>query len=74
MLLANQNPLYTGAVRGSVYAEFQVPTNSLLQGGKQGWFKILGTNASRSQQHLLQKQGGSLLPQYQNLSPILQIK
>ncbi|MDR2039448.1 MAG: hypothetical protein LBQ60_16115 [Bacteroidales bacterium] len=66
--------LFSGAARGSVYAEFQVPTNSLLQGGKQGWFKMLGPNASKSQQYLLQKQGGPLLPQYQNLSPILKTK
>ncbi len=66
--------LFSGAAKGSVYVEFQVPANSLLQGGKQGWFKMLGPNASKSQQYLLQKQGGSLLPQYQNLSPILKIK
>jgi RHS repeat-associated protein len=66
--------LFNGAVKGSVYAEFQVPANSLLQGGKQGWLKMLGPDASKSQQYLLQKQGGSLLPQYQNLSPILKTK
>lgn len=66
--------LFSGAARGSVYAEFQVPTNSLLQGGKEGWFKMLGPNASKSQQYLLQKQGGALLPQYQNLSRLLKKK
>jgi hypothetical protein len=66
--------LFSSAPKGSVYVEFQVPTNSLLQGGKTGWYKVLGPNAGKSQQYLLQKQGGSLLPQYQNLSPILQVK
>ena len=63
--------LFNSAAKGSVYAEFQVPANSLLKGGKDGWFKMLGPNASKSQQYLLQKQGGSILPQYQNLSNIL---
>jgi len=66
--------LFSSAPKGSVCVEFQVPTNSLLQGGKTGWYKMLGPNAGKSQQYLLQKQGGSLLPQYQNLSPILQVK
>lgn len=66
--------VFPSAARGSIYAEFQVPTNSLLQGGRSGWYKLIGPNASRSQQYLLQKQGGQLLPQYRNLSRILEIK
>ena len=65
---------FTGAAKGSVYAEFQVPTNSLIQGGQPNWFSILGPNASKSQLFMLQKQGGQVLPQIQNLSPILKIK
>jgi len=65
---------FSGAARGSVYAEFQVPTNSLLQGGQANWFKVLGPNSGRAMQGALQKQGGQLLPKIQNLSPILQIK
>ena len=65
---------FTGAAKGSVYAEFQVPTNSLVQGGKSIWYSILGPSASKSQLFMLQKQGGQLLPQIQNLSPILKIK
>jgi len=61
---------YRGAVRGSVYAEFQVPANSLLQGGRNGWYKMLGPNASKSQQYLLKKQGGQLLPNYRGLNLI----
>lgn len=58
----------------SVYVEFEVPSNSLLQAGKEGWFKLIGTHASKSQQYILQKQGGSLLAQYKNLSTIITIK
>lgn len=65
---------FTGAARGSVYAEFQVPTNSLIQGGQSNWFSILGPNASKSQLFMLGKQGGQILPEIQNLSPILRIK
>jgi hypothetical protein len=65
---------FTGAAKGSIYAEFQVPTNSLIRGGKLNWFSVLGPNASKSQLFMLQKQGGQILPQIQNLSPILRIK
>jgi hypothetical protein len=53
---------FSSAVQGSVYAEFQVPTSSLIQGGRSNWFSILGPNASRSQLFMLQKQGGQILP------------
>ena len=66
--------VFPSAAKGSIYAEFEVPANSLLQGGKEGWFKMIGPNASKSQQYLLQKQGGTMLPQYQNLSPIIKTK
>jgi RHS repeat-associated protein len=65
---------FTAAAKESVYAEFQVPANSLLQGGQANWFKIIGPNAGKAMQGALQKQGGQLLPRIQNLSPILQIK
>ena len=65
---------FNAAAKGSVYAEFQVPTNSLLQGGQMNWFKILGPSAKESQRYILQKQGGELLPQVQNLTKILETK
>ncbi len=65
---------FNAATKGSVYVEFQVATNSLLQGGQANWFKVLGPNAGKAMQGALQKQGGELLPQIQNLSPILKIK
>jgi RHS repeat-associated protein len=65
---------FSAAAKGSVYVEFQVPTNSLLQGGQANWFKVLGPNAGKAMQAALQKQGGQLLPEIQNLSPILQVK
>ncbi|WP_177329233.1 hemagglutinin repeat-containing protein, partial [Pseudomonas sp. SHC52] len=55
------------APKGSVYVEFDVPTNSLLQGGKEGWFKMIGPDASKSQQFLLNKQGGEHLPEVKNI-------
>lgn len=36
---------FNAAANGSIYAEFQVPTISLLQGGQSGWFKALSPNA-----------------------------
>jgi RHS repeat-associated protein len=65
---------FTAAAKGSVYAEFQVPTNSLLQGGEANWFKVIGPSASPSQQFMLQKAGGEALPMIENLTPILQYK
>ncbi|MCQ9424353.1 DUF637 domain-containing protein [Pseudomonas sp. LJDD11] len=55
------------ASKGSVYVEFDVPANSLLQGGKDGWFKMIGPDASKSQQFLLNKQGGEHLPAIKNI-------
>ena len=54
---------YKGAAKpGSVYVEFNVPRISLLQGGKDGWFKMVNDDASNSQKNLLQKKGGILSP------------
>ncbi|WP_223306660.1 hypothetical protein [Citrobacter europaeus] len=58
------------APAGSVYVEFDVPTNSLLQGGKDGWFKLIGPDASKSQQFMLNKQGGSQLPEVKNITVV----
>ncbi|WP_284144898.1 hemagglutinin repeat-containing protein [Pectobacterium colocasium] len=58
------------APAGSVYAEFDVSTKSLLQGGKDGWFKLIGPDASKSQQFMLNKQGGTQLPDVKNISII----
>jgi hypothetical protein len=65
---------FDAAAKGSVYAEFQVPTNSLIQGGQSNWYKVLGPSAKPSQQYMLKKQGGELLPYIQGLSKILQTK
>jgi hypothetical protein len=65
---------FNAAAKGSVYVEFDIPTNSLLQGGQANWFKVLGPNSGRAMQTALQKQGGQLLPKIQNLSPILKVK
>jgi RHS repeat-associated protein len=65
---------FTAAAKGSVYAEFQIPASSLLQGGQANWFKVIGPSAGKAMQTALQKQGGELLPSIENLSPILQVK
>ncbi|MDQ1813295.1 Ig-like domain-containing protein [Massilia sp. CCM 9210] len=62
------------APSGSVYVEFSVPKSSLLQGGQAEWFKVIGPNAPRSMQFMLQKQGGQQLPQVDNLSHIQAVK
>jgi len=66
--------VWNSAKPGSVYVEFQVPTNSLVPGGGKGIFSILGSNASKSQLFQLQKLGGPVSPPVQNISPILKIK
>jgi len=65
--LNGSNDFKGAAQKGSVYIEFDVPKNSLIKGGKDGWFKMIGPNASKSQKMLLNKQGGSHLPSIQNL-------
>jgi RHS repeat-associated protein len=65
---------FNAASKGSVYVEFDVATNSLIQGGKESWFKVLGPNSSKAMQYILKKQGGELLPNIKNLSEILKVK
>jgi RHS repeat-associated protein len=62
------------AAKGTVYVEFDVPTNSLVSGGKVGWFKTLGPSAGRSQMNELNKLGGELQPEFKNLSEVLHTK
>lgn len=62
------------AAVGSHYVEFDVATNSLLQGGKSDWFKTLGPNAPKSQLFKLKKQGGETNPSFRNLSQIIETK
>lgn len=59
---------------GSVYVEYDVPINSLLPGGREGWVKIIGPNAAKSQKFKLGKQGGEISPKVQNISPVLRRK
>jgi len=61
------NDFKGAALNNSVYVEFDAPTNSLIPGGKSGWFKMLGESASKSQQYMLQKQGGEILPKVTNI-------
>lgn len=39
---------FNAAAKGSVYAEFEVATGSLLQGGQANWFKVLGPNSGKA--------------------------
>ncbi len=66
--------VWPSATKGSVYAEFQVPTNSLVNGGGDGIFSIIGPNAGASQMRPLQKLGGQVSPEIQNLTPVLKVK
>ena len=43
------------APKGSVYVEFNVPKNSLIQGGKSGWFKMVNDEAKSSQKFMFIK-------------------
>lgn len=62
------------AKSGSNYVEFDIPTNSLLQGGKPDWFKTLGPSAPKSQLFKLNKQGGEISPPFRNLSDVIETK
>lgn len=65
---------FTPATKGSVYVEFDVPTSSLIQGGRENWLKVVGPNAGRAMQTRVLKQGGTLLPKIANLSEVLLTK
>ena len=67
---------FPGAAKGSVYVEFEVPTNCLVQGGKENWYKLIGPNAGDAMKRALNKQGGSLVTdiEVKNLSKILDTK
>lgn len=51
-----------------------MPTNSLLQGGQEGWFKTIEPNANNAMRKALINQGGQMLPKFKNLSSILNTK
>lgn len=55
------------AKNGSVYVQFEVPADSLVQGGNVGWYSLIGPNAGQSQKMALQKQGGEMLPKFRGL-------
>ena len=67
---------FKGAVKGSVYAEFEVPTKSLVQGGQSNWYSVIGPNANKVMKSAVYKQGGSLLNEIQvkEITPILKTK
>ncbi|MFX1705877.1 hypothetical protein PV783_18060 [Chitinophaga sp. CC14] len=58
----------------SVYVEFDVPTNSLLQGGQADWFKTIGGGANAAMKYQLKKQGGMLNPEVKNISEVKEKK
>ncbi|MGR6772230.1 hemagglutinin repeat-containing protein [Pectobacterium brasiliense] len=64
------NDFKGAAPKGSVYVEFDVPSNSLIQGGKDGWYKMLGSDAKPSQKYQLNKQGGVLTPSVSNINVV----
>ncbi|GAA5107834.1 hypothetical protein GCM10023211_09370 [Orbus sasakiae] len=61
------NDFKGAAPKGSVYVEFDVPSNSLIQGGNEGWYKMIGPNAQPSQKYQVEKKGGSLTPDVSNI-------
>jgi hypothetical protein len=60
--------------KGNVYVEFDVPTNSLLEGGQADWFKTIGQGANKSMKDKLQKQGGVMNPEVKNISEVIEKK
>lgn len=59
---------------GSVYVEYDVPSNSLLTGGQSDWVRTIGPDANLMSQAQLAKQGGEFLPPATNISGILATK
>jgi RHS repeat-associated protein len=59
---------------GSVYVEFSVARNSVIQGGQADWLTGVSANASRSMQAVIGKQGGELSPAVSNISFIQAVK
>lgn len=62
------------AAKGSVYVKFDVPANSLLQGGKDGWFKMIGPEAGKSQQFMFNRQGGEHLPAIKSIEVLGEVR
>jgi len=62
------------AKTGSVYVEFDVPSSSLIGGGKPGWFHMIGPNAGKSRKAALKSQGGEMLPKFKNKSEVIDKK
>lgn len=52
---------WNGAKSPAVYAEFNVPTNSLIKGGNTNWFKLVSPEANRSSIDKLSRQNGPFL-------------
>ena len=55
---------------GSVYVEFSVARNSVVQGGQADWLTGVSASANRSMQAVIRKQGGELSPSVYNISLI----
>jgi hypothetical protein len=66
------------AGKRTVYVEFDVPANSLVQGGRNlpgdVWLTAVGPSAQKYWQDAIFKQGGQLLPEVKNISEILAVK
>lgn len=62
------------AAPGTIYVEYEVPTKSLLGGGSSTWVKNVGPGANSTMKIMLKKQGGEMLPEVRNLSPVIEKK
>lgn len=56
------------ATKGSVYVEYEVPTNSLVP-GQTGAVRNVGPSANAASKLVLKRQGGEMLPAARNISP-----
>ena len=59
---------------GSIYVEYDVPSNSLVRGSKSDWVRNVGPGAAASTKRMLEKQGGEQLPAVKNVSKPLEKK
>ena len=64
---------WPSATIGQVYVEFEVPANSLVQGGNTEWFTLVSKEANSSVRYVLSKQNGEFLTDitFKNLTSIL---
>lgn len=59
---------FTASKIGTVYIEFEVEEQNLIQGGKSNWFKLVGIGCNNTTKAILEQQNGVIEPKIKNIS------